>query len=906
MKKTKVRIFSAVTLAALVLGGASGLTSCDEETGVNTLTYKWAGSEDTTSSKVELSLPESLVVSAKDTTYFNPYIVDLNSDGTYRFISSGGDALMESGEQGNLLAYWVPEGFTLYASARRADDGSPVTGIVASDGTITAPTVTERTDLIITLSAKSNDNLVNGEAQKNVKASVNLTVVPTGSIARNKDASYLVLSEEERNQITAEMETFGMEHGLTGIRYQTNGSSAIYRDRFSTPLLAANNYIPAYGWGTVQYGTISEPLEAESTEAYKMYYHSLLSTSGDLGTVNYLDSDQAAVSDLYSYMSASLWQYHLNEDYTATEQVGMLARGEPEPVNVDPETGLATKWKVKVWVGGETDDEARGVKAGLTFRSADSSSEYDGRVITLRDYLTPIKLMATGAVGWYRGDEAATATQGKTKLVGFSEFYQDTANAETVPTDEEFLDKVHVTLDETDNSITYEFEDGFDQTFAKYYLDQLWCNPMCEDFVGSLADGDVIEGAKLYGTSPAGKTPADTVLSVGPYMIEKYQTGSEVVFKKNDQWPFTTDKYGRTLYQIEGFHMRVDSALNTDREESMKQFEGGYTDSVSISTDTQWEKYGNDPRLKTVLPDGTFGLTFNRMDKALWDQYFGEGGIWYQAMNPDGSLTANKSVNPVLSNDNYFKALNLGFDREAFADAEHDQVTYEYFQPNQKVNPETNTFYNDTEEHEAAMHEVYGDSFDNISSAPSKAVQYMQDAIIEELDAGHVDLGTVSDPTNFGFSMSIMSTDNYYRQVNYWNEYLGNVFNEAVTSYVSNDGTNPLVEGGSPLVKFQVTQKEYSTDASGQNSLLSDVWAGVSDCQGVFSITGNSLDSIDYLDILSCNKIGGFELSFAVDTNVPSAYLEWDGQYWSYESLWWATAGSGVTIDENGRGSSQA
>ena len=392
MKKTKVRIFSAVTLAALVLGGASGLTSCDEETGVNTLTYKWAGSEDTTSSKVELSLPESLVVSAKDTTYFNPYIVDLNSDGTYRFISSGGDALMESGEQGNLLAYWVPEGFTLYASARRADDGSPVTGVVASDGTITAPTVTERTDLIITLSAKSNDNLVNGEAQKNVKASVNLTVVPTGSIARNKDASYLVLSEEERNQITAEMETFGMEHGLTGIRYQTNGSSAIYRDRFSTPLLAANNYIPAYGWGTVQYGTISEPLEAESTEAYKMYYHSLLSTSGDLGTVNYLDSDQAAVSDLYSYMSASLWQYHLNEDYTATEQVGMLARGEPEPVNLDPETGLATKWKVKVWVGGETDDEARGVKAGLTFRRADSSSEYDGRTITLRDYLTLMNL----------------------------------------------------------------------------------------------------------------------------------------------------------------------------------------------------------------------------------------------------------------------------------------------------------------------------------------------------------------------------------------------------------------------------------------------------------------------------------------------------------------------------------
>ena len=899
MKKTKVRIFSAVTLAALVLGGASGLTSCGPTE--EPLSYKWAGSEDTTSSRISLELPDSLVVRAKDTQYFNPYIVDLADDGTYRFISSGGDTLMESGETGSLLAYWVPEGFTLYASARTSD-GSPVSGLISANGTITAPTVTERTDYIITLSAQSDENLVNGEKQKWVKANVNLTVVPSGSIARSQDAAYLVLTEQERNQITAEMETYAMQHGLTGIRYQTNGSTALYRERFNTPLLANDNYIPSYGWGTTQYGTITEPLEAETTEAWKMYYHRLLSPAGELGTINYLDSDQAAVNDLYSYMSGSLWTYLLNEDYTATEQVGLLARGEPEPVNTDPETGLATKWKVKVWVGGESDDLEHGVKAGMNFRAADPNSEFDERPITLKDYLTPIKLMATGAIGWYRGDEAASSTQGKSKLVGFSEFYSDTAKATAIPTDEEFLSKVHVELDETDNSITYEFENGFDQSFAKYYLDQLWCNPMCEEFVGSLAGGDVIAGAKVYGTSPAGKTPADTVLSVGPYMLEKYQPGVEVVFKKNESWPFTTDAYGRELYQIEGFYNRVDTALSTDREESMKQFEAGYTDKVSLTTDTQWEKYGNDPRRRTVLPDGTFGLTFNRMDKALWDSYFGEDGAWYQAFNPDGSLTANKVVNPILSNDNYFKALNLGFDRVQFADAEHDQVTYEYFQPNQKVNPVTNVFYNDTEEHKEAMHEVYGDSFDNIENTPNEAVQYMQDAIIEELDAGHVDLGTTSAPTNFGFGMSIMSMDNYYRQVNYWNEYLGNVFNEAVTSYVADDGTNPLVEGGSPLVSFTVVQNEYSSDSSGQNALLNDVWAGVSDCQGVFSITGNYLDSIDYLDILSCNKLAGFELSFAVDTNVPSAYLEYDGKYWSFESLWWATAGSGVSIDENGRG----
>lgn len=906
MKNKKIRLLSAVALCGLMVGGVSGLTSCGgEET--SGLSFKWAGSADNTTSKVELSLPEELIVSALDTKYFNPYLVNLNSDGTYTYVSSGGDALMESGDTASLLAYWVPDGFKLYASARNAEDGSPVTGVVAADGTVTAPSVSTKTEYIITLSAVSEGNLVNGEEVKHLKADLSLTVVPSGSIARGEDAAYLVLTEEERNQITASMETYAMEHGLTGIKFTSNGSTAIYNERFQTPLLNADNYIPDYGWGTTQYGTISAPLEAETNEAYKMYYHSLLSPNSELGTINYMNSDQAAVSDLYSYIASSLFGKALNEDYTATEDTFVLARENPEPLNLD-EDGNATRWKVKVWVGGDADDEAKGVKAGLNFRTnSTSAAAFDQRPITLDDYVTPIKLMATGAIGWYRGDEAANSNQGKSKLVGFSEYYEASAELEEVEDNATFLSKVPgVEIDPTDNSIIFEFEQGFDETFARYFLDQMWCNPVCEEFVASIdpnGEGNVIQGAKVYGTSPAGKTPADTILSVGPYYLEVYTPQQEVAFKRNETWPFDVDSYGRDLYQIEGFYMRVDSALLTDQEESMKQFEAGYTDSVSITTDTQYEKYANDPRKRTVLPNGTFGTTFNRMDKALWEHYFGEGGLWYEMMNPDGSLTANKVVNPILSNDNYFKALNLGFDREAFAEAEHDGIYYEYFQPNQKVNPTTNTFYNDTQEHKDAVKAVYGNAFDDPGNTHSYAVQFMQDAIIEELDAGHVDLGTVASPTNYGFSTSILSSQYYYRISNYFNEYYGLVFNEAVNSYVDADGNNPLVESGSPLVSFSITNNEYSADASGQNGLLSSVWSGVSDSQSVFSITGNSGDSIDYLDILSCNKAAGFELSFAVDTNIPSAYLEWDGKYWSYESLWWACSGGGVTIDDAGRGS---
>lgn len=911
MAKKKSILFSAIALSTLVLGAGAGLTSCGPTE--EPLSYRWEGSADNTSSKVELDLDPSLVVSAKDSTYFAPYVVDLNDDGSYRFISSGGDTLMESGESAKLLAYWVPENFTLFASARNAADGSPVNGVVSADGTVTAPSVSEKTDLIITLSAVSNEPIVNpvngGEpVVRHLKEEVNLTVVPSGSIARDMDAVYRVLTETERNQLTAQLETYAMEHGLTGIRFQSNGGQALYRDRFSTPVLEADNYIPSYGWGTNQYGTINAPLDAETNEAYKMYYHSIMSPNSELGTINYLDSDQAAVNTLYAYIASSFWGYNLNEDYTNTEHSNVLARAEPEAVNPDEE-GIATKWKVKVWVGGDAIDEEHGVLPGLNFRTnSEKYSQFDNRPITLEDYVTPIKLMATGAIGWYRGDEAANSNQGKTKLVGFTEYYNATAEATSLGTNEDFLSKVGVELNHEDNSITFEFEQGFDQDFAKYYLDALWANPMNEEFMAAIGDGNAIAGAKVYGTSPEGENPADTTLSVGPYMLEKYTPQVEVVFKKNDTWPvkLSTDAYGRTMYQIPGFYMRVDSALLSDQEEAMKQFEAGYTDSVTIATDTQYEKYATDPRLRTVLPDGTFGTTFNRMDKALWDSYFGPGGNWYQAFNPDGVLTANKQVNPVLSNDNYFKALNLGFDRAAYAEAEHDGIYYEYFQPGQKVNPVTDVYYNDTEEHKAAMKEVYGDAFDDPANSPQFAVQYMQDAIIEELDAGHLDLGEAGSPTNFGFTSSIISSDNYFRILNYYNEYIGNVFNEAVSSYVDGSGNNPLLSNGQPLVSFTISPDEYSADASGQNALLGDVWAGVSNSQSVFSISGNTLDSIDYLDILSCNKIAGFELSFAVDTNVPSAYLEWDDKYWSFESLWWAASGGGVTIDENGRGSSSA
>ncbi len=906
MKRNYIKTISAFALIGLLGLGASACGGPTDDDGgdggqTGTAVYKWAGSEDTTNGKVQLSLPDSLVVRADKPTYFAPYLVKDASENR-EFVSSGGDALLEAGDQAKLLAYWVPDGFELFASLR-TKTGTAVPGSINADGTFTAPAVTEKTEYILTLSAKSTENIAGTKTltNKNLKKDLNVTVVPKGKIKKDTSAKYTVLTEDQRTEVTARLEEYALEHGLTGIRFQTNGSKVLYRDRVTSPVLEKDAYIPTYGWGIDQYGEITKDLDKETTAAYKRYLHSLLSTSSELGTINYLNSDQNAVSTLYGEMASSYYGKALNEDYTATEDITILARENPIPLNKDKD-GLATKWKIKVWVGGTSDDASKGIKKDLCFRTGSSvNAKFDKQLITLDDYLTPFKALATGSIGWYRGNEMAETTQRKQRIVGFSDFYAGSAEATSLPSNEEFSSKVGVSLDKSDNSIVIEFEEGFDEDFAKYYLDGLYANPMNEAFLKAIGNGNAVDGAKVYGTSPEGMTPADTSLSVGPYYLEKYTVKTEVVFKRNELWPMNKDNHGRTMYKIAGKYMKVDSALNTDREEAMKQYENGYTDSVSLQTDEHFEKYGNNPNTKTVLPDGTFGTSFNRMDKALWDHYFGKGGIWYEAVNPDGSLTSGVSVNPIVSNDNYFKALDLGFDRATYADAEHDTIAYEYFQPGQKVNPVTNTFYNDTAEHKEAVKNVYGNAFDDPSKSPAKAVQYMQDAIIEELDAGHFDLGTATNPTDFGFKTSIMNTELYKRIANYQNEYWTAVFNEAVTSYIEN-GENPLLEDSKPLVSFKVTTEEYSADASGQGALLNSIWSGKGQSQSVFSINGNSLDSIDYLDILSCNKVGGFELSFAVDTNVPSGTIEYDGSYWSYESLWWACNG-GASIDADGRGS---
>ncbi len=914
MKKSSKKLF---TLSALILCGAftlGGVASCGggDEPGPDPKPIVPVDGQIAVKDEGEtsLSLPSHLLLEARDATYFSPYVVTVGEDNSISPLSSGGDTLMVAGGKAALYAYNVPEGSKLTASVTTPMGAKSDAVILSADGTITAKaSVTEKVDCVVTLYATdpTSSKLYAGDSgtitgQRVYKKSVNISVIPKEQLASNTIETYGTLDVRQRSEVTSQLEKYALKNGLTGVSISDNGGYAMYSDRLSAPLLDTDNYLAGYGFGTSMYGEITADLAKEETVAWKRYYHDQITPSSDPGSVNYLDSDLATVNDLYSYMAAGYWKTELNKTNDETVYGLNLARSKPIPLNMDKKTGLATKWKIPVWVGGASTDESKGVMKDLTFRTSSKSkfSKYNNTYIKLEDYLTPFKLLATQAVGWYRGAEQAGESTVNRQIKGFANYYNNSAEFTSLASDEEFSSSVGVSIDHSDNSITIEFNGGFTQDFAEYQLDSLWSNPISEEFVKEIGGGDVIKGSQYFGTNATTgglKGLLDTSLSVGPYYLEDYVSKTRIVFSRNDKWFMTKDTAGRDIYKIQGYYIGVNSAMEQDSTAAFTAWENGYVDAATL-IDEKWEQYENDPRKKSVLGDNQQKFTFNRMDKWLWDQNFGEGGAWQQAFNP--KLESTWDVKPIASNDSFFYGLNLAVDREGFAEKFHRNPSIDYQNPIAKVNPVTGELYNKSPEHKAAMEYVYGDAFDDLSLTTDYAITYMRAGIVEELEAGHYDLGTGANPTVVSLGLGTID-DVYYRdRVAVIQQNWTDAFNAAVTSYRDENGKNPLVdENGKPRITFTLSCTYVNNETSQKDLITNGMWTGKYDIQYAYLISGNAYDTINNMDILMSDKMGGFELNFASDTRLPSGDIYYDGKYWSFNSLWSACNG-GTVLDSNG------
>lgn len=818
--------------------------------------------------------------------YFSSELVK-KVGGTNKFISANSKAVLESGETANLYAYEVKTGSTFGVTVVDSK-GNDATSIIGDDGTITAPEVTEETTYKVYLFAGNDAN--------RVKKAVKLTVIPSKTLAADAYYDLSSLGNDERTKMAAASEKYLLNNGLAPITFVDNGGYQLYSDRVYTEFLENNNYITGYGFGIFDYGSITKEMEKEETPAYKLFYHTQVDASSDVGSFNYLGSNSNSVSTFYEYISSTYFRTLVNKDANGYEYTNGLSR-EDAPTAINPdENGASDTWKVKLRVGGNAENKAMGITPGLNFRTGSQNSKfkaYDNRPIQLKDYLTPFKLMATASVGWYRGSEQAAEATANRQIKGFAEYYNSSGNFTELESDEEFMKKVGVKIDPSDNSITITFNGKITPDYAEYQLNGLWANPICEEFVKDLGDGDVIKGAKSYGNSTnGGLTPRDTILCVGPYYTMTYESKKTVAFAKNESWPLTKDNYGRDLYKIKGHHLNINSALSTDENTTIKMFEQGLTDASDIPSE-YWSKYETSPLRKKVPGSGYFPIYFvNTFDKRSWEEMFGSKGTDWE-------------VKPILSNENFYKGLIVGIDRNTIADYYHAGAGYAIHEPTTRVSPKSSTAYNDSDEHKAVMKEVFGNTMDNYAQWKNNAADYFEVAIQEELDAGHYSLGTGSNPTVV--NMKLVSTDDPTRQ------YCDNVifsgweaaFELAVQSHINEKGVNDWVDSSTKksLITLDVSAENVSMslgDTALQKAILDEgVKAGKYDGQTVYRVTGNGLDAFNNMNKYKSDDSSGFTLNFGVDTSIPTGDINYGGKYWSFDTLWGAANG-GVLTDEIG------
>ncbi len=881
MKKGKLGI--CVLSAVALLGTVSVLTSCNDDGNKGSTTYtRNVGKPDTS-----LEMDSDYVVEYSSPKYFAGYLVRTGGESP-DYISQKSESTVEGGSSAHLYAYSVPEGYSLGVSVTDGE-GNPSSQIsVSKDGTVSFPKVSEAKDYYIYLFATSDDD--------GVKTKMHVTVVPEGTIAKSAYYNYSSLAGTEREKMTGTSEKYLYNNGNAPIRSLINSGYQLYSSRLHSFLLDNENYIPGYGYGLLSYGTIDSPMDEEHTDAYKWFLHDQMSDASDLGNFNYLNSSEAAVSDLYSYVSASYWSSNVNAAGDSYGYEANLSRFDsPEAVNPDA-NGASDTWKIYVRVGGDSDG-ANGVTKGLSYRTSTKDatlSKYDKRAIKLEDYLTPFKLMATQSVGWYRGAEQAAESTKNRQIKGYAEYYAASKDYTQLDSDEEFMKKVGVKLDHSDNSITITFNDKITPDYAEYQVDGLWGNPICEDFVKDLGDGDVISGAKVYGTNKGSLTPLDTMLCVGPYYTMTYEAKKTIAFARNEDWPevLCKDNAGRSMYNIKGVHLNVNSALGTNANEYIEKFEAGLTDYSNIPTD-YWDKYASSPLRKKVSGSSFLNpLYINTYDKATYDE-------WFDADYVATVRTDGYEVKPALSNNNFYKGLMTGMDRNALAEYAHAETTTTITLPVTKASPKT-ALYNTSESHKKAVNDVFGTELDDLTNWKSVGANYFEQAIQEELDAGHYEIGTEDNPTVISFDITTVdrASTNYYFST--YTESWKESFDLAVQTHTNSNGKNDWVgANGKSLITLSVDKRDVPYDDNLANSIIYDgVQVGATDGQNVYQITGNALDVFNGLDIYKSDNSSGFSLNFGSDTSKVSADIKYSNKYWSYDALW-AAGNGGALLNEN-------
>ena len=659
--------------------------------------------------------------------------------------------------------------------------------------------------------------------------------------------SYVAASYDERAKILGILEKYAVKNNLTGLTLYENGGFIMYAD---SVVKGTETYIPGYGFGILSEGYLSEDLPGENNAAWKQYYHTF--QTEDPGTINYMNDKGSVVGDLVSYVSSSYWTTQMNEAANGYEWVGAQSASE-RPIAVNGtqygDQVLATKYKFEVKVGADY--------KYTTLSKVPALAAFNNTEVKLEDYVTAYQMLFTKQFGMAR---ATDNLDGAGSIKGSAEYYEASADG----INETAWEKVGIKA-YTEGGKSYleiEFNTPCNQFYAMYYLSSSLSTPVPAEFIKALGNGDMAKGMAVYGNkTDAGWTPVDTYLSTGPYVLERWDADQQIVFAKNPNYTIE----GEYRYKIAGVHMNILKAATTDPLASFNEFLAGKLHAVSIPLQ-KLEEYKNDPRTTSTVGSSTFKLNFNTCTPKEWAELFGVAGTITQT-----TIDKYWECEPFMSNDDFIAGISYAINRVDFATRIGRTASANYFGSGYLADPENGIMYNATQYHKDAVASLqegteYGYNLEFAKKSFKKAAdKLIADGVYKKGDKFEIEIAW----------MYPADEDEYHAFIKQYIEEAWNAANTGLTLEVKF------------WVGSQWSDVYYNKMMLGQFDI------------GFGSISGNTLNPLNFFEVLKSDNSSGFTLNWGCDTSEVSEDLFYDGMYWSFDSLWIAADQGGYF--ENGQ-----
>ena len=717
---------------------------------------------------------------------------------------------------------------------------------------------------------------------------------------------YTNQSYENRAEILGLLEEYAMGNNLTGLILCGNGGYAKYSDRIQFPTNALKDaegndlvvagtkrydYVIGYGFGVLSEGSLTGPLTkvedgSATNNEFPMYYHTFVER--DPKTLNYMNNKGEVVRDYIDYVAGSYFSTKLSESKQSYEwypslatEANRLADGSvrPLPLNVAKDgtksintaadrNTLASSYRIYVKTG-----------ADAVYNHASDKSElaaFAGRQVALEDYLTPHKQLHNQANGLARANDNLS---GADSLKGMSEYYAATATATTQEAIEEAWNNSNVGVvpgtDSTGSYIDFTFNVPCTPFYAMYYLSSGLYAPIPQEFlntIGGIANwGCFVEG----GAGTYKYTPVDTTLSTGPYVVEMWEADSEFVFKENE---FMSDAIngGAHRYTIDGIYVNVMSSLASDSLAAFKAWQNGQIDGCGIPIDLVINQI-NTKGTQQTRSTGTTRLNLNTCDEATWEYLFGENGIITQT--PKDKYW---ELEPAMSNKDFIKGLNLSINRKEFAEKRGVTPSISYFGDAYLSNPEDGFSYNLTEAHQNVLVSYYGSEklVANYGYDKELAIRYFHQAAEHLLAEGAYKDGDV-----ITIEMCWQTQSQAQKNGLALEKYMEETFNDenvckGLSGTITLDIQNTFTEVWSDIY--------YKKMMCGQFDI------------GFGTISGGTLNVLNFMEVLKSDNSSGFTLNWGVDTNSTDQLITYKGKQYTYDALWQAAA-VGTVVDASGK-----